>query len=70
MWFSIAAASFLDTRNPSFAGLREVATMARDMLAERMTQDQIAEAQKLAKEWSPKNVASRLTENWFDEVLR
>jgi hypothetical protein len=44
--------------------------MARDMLAERMTQDQIAEAQKLAKEWSSKNVASRLAENWFDEVLR
>ena len=70
MWFSVAAASFSDTRNPSFAGLREVATMAREMLGERMTQDQIAEAQKLAKEWSSKTVASRLTENWFDEVLR
>ena len=69
-WFSVAAALFSDTRNPSFAGPREVATMAREMLAERMTQDQIAEAQKLAKEWSPKHVASRLTENWFDEVLR
>jgi TPR repeat protein len=70
MWFSLAAALFSDTKNPSFTGLREVATMAREMLAERMTQDQIAEAQKLAKEWRSKNVASRLTENWFDEVLR
>jgi TPR repeat protein len=70
MWFSLAAASFSDTRNPSVAGPREVAVMTREMLAERMTQDQIAEAQKLAKEWTPKNVASRLTENWFDEVLR
>ena len=70
MWFSVAAASFLDTRNPSVAGPREVATMAREMLAERMTQDQIAEAQKLAKEWSSKTVASRLTDNWFEEVLR
>lgn len=70
MWFSLAAASFSDTRNPSVAGPREVAVMTREMLAARMTQDQIAEAQKLAKEWTPKNVASRLTENWFDEVLR
>jgi uncharacterized protein len=70
MWFSLAAASFSDTRNPSVVGPREVAVMTREMLAERMTQDQIAEAQKLAKEWTPKNVASRLTENWFDEVLR
>jgi hypothetical protein len=52
MWFSLAADSFSDTRNPSFAGPREVATMAREMLAKHMTQGQITEAQKLAKEWS------------------
>ncbi len=70
MWFTVATVSFSDTGNPNFAGPREVATMAREMLAERMTQDQIAEAQKLAKEWSSKSVASRLTDNWFEEVLR
>ena len=70
MWFSLAAVSFSDTRSLNVAGPREVAIMARDMLVERMTQDQLVEAQKLAKEWKSKNVASRLTENWFDEVLR
>jgi len=70
MWFTVATVSFSDTGNPNFAGPREVATMAREMLAERMTQDQIAEAQKLAKEWSSKTVASPLTDNWFEEVLR
>jgi TPR repeat protein len=70
MWFSLAAASFSDTRSLNVAGPREVAIMAREMLAERMTQDQLVEAQKLAKEWRSTNVASRLTENWFDEVLR
>lgn len=66
MWYSVAAASFSDTENPNVAGPREVATIARGMLAERM----IAQAQQQAKEWSPKKVARRLTENWFDEVLQ
>ena len=70
MWFSLAAASFSDIRNQSVAGPREVATMARETFAERMTQDQIVEVQKLAKEWRSINVGNRLTENCFDEILR
>lgn len=54
MWFNLAAASFSDTRNPNFAVSREVATMARGLVAGRMTPDQIAEVQKMAREWRPK----------------
>jgi uncharacterized protein len=70
MWFNIAANSFSDTHHPSFSGPREVATMARGLVTERMTPDQIAEAQKITREWKPKKVTSRLTENWFDEMLQ
>ncbi len=43
MWYSLAA-----------AGGEKVASKWRDILAEKMTPDQIAEAQKLAREWKPK----------------
>jgi hypothetical protein len=43
MWFSLAAANGMDA-----------AGKARDQLAAQMTPDQIAEAQRLAREWKPK----------------
>ena len=43
MWYSLAA-----------AGGEKVAGTWRDILAGKMTPDQIAEAQKLAREWKPK----------------
>jgi TPR repeat protein len=42
MWFNLAA-----------AGGHKNAVKARDMTAARMTAAQIAEAQKLAREWKP-----------------
>lgn len=50
MWFNLAAARFptSDTRN------RSAAAASRDAVANNMTSDQIAEAQKLAREWKPK----------------
>jgi TPR repeat protein len=46
MWYNLAAA--IEGRYGGFA------TMHRDTLADRMTPAQIAEAQKLAREWKPK----------------
>ena len=42
-WFSLAAAEG-----------DEVATKSRDLIAKKMTPEQITEAQKLAREWKPK----------------
>jgi hypothetical protein len=44
MWFNLAAAQ----------GIKDAAK-ARDSLAERMTPTQIAEAQRLAREWMEKH---------------
>ncbi len=50
MWFNLAAARFpaSDTRS------RSIAANSRDAVASIMTADQIAQAQKLAREWKPK----------------
>jgi hypothetical protein len=50
MWFNLAAAHFpaSDSRN------RSTAANNRDAVASNMTSDQIAEAQRLAREWKPK----------------
>jgi hypothetical protein len=50
MWFNLAAARFpaSDTRS------RSIAANSRDAVASNMTPQQIAEAQKLAREWKPK----------------
>ena len=42
LWFNLAAAQG-----------EETARKNRDLLAEQMTKDQIAEAQRLAREWNP-----------------
>jgi uncharacterized protein len=48
MWFNLAAATL-----PAVEG-RNTAMQNRDMLAGRMTREQLMQAQKLAREWKPK----------------
>ena len=50
IWFNLAAARFptTDARN------RDLAVHNRDVIASRMTPAQLAEAQRLAREWRPK----------------
>ena len=50
MWFNLAAARFpqADVRG------RSAATRNRDVVAAKMTPEEIAEAQKLASDWKPK----------------
>ena len=48
MWFNLAAARFPDARG------RDLAVTNRDVVANKMTPDQVTEAQKLAREWRPK----------------
>jgi len=49
VWFNLAAAHF-----PASDGRRNVAVTSRDAVANKMTPDQIAEAQKRSREWKPK----------------
>ncbi len=48
MWYNLAA-----SKHP-LGEVRNKAVKTRDILAEKMTPAQIAEAQKLAREWKPK----------------
>jgi hypothetical protein len=48
MWFNLAAARFPDSRS------RETATSNRDVVANKLTPDQITEAQNRARTWRPK----------------
>jgi TPR repeat protein len=48
MWFNLAAARFPDIRG------RDSAAGNRDVVANKMTPDQIVQAQNLAREWRPK----------------
>jgi TPR repeat protein len=50
MWFNLAAARF----PPSNTGDRSASVNYRDLVAKKMTPDQIAEAQKRAREWKPR----------------
>jgi len=47
-WYNLAIMGTLTT------GEREVREKERDRIASKMTPEQIAEAQKLAREWKPK----------------
>lgn len=49
-WFNIAASRL----NNSEKELHEITVKAREFVAAKMTREQIAEAQKLAREWKPK----------------
>ena len=48
MWYNLAAARL----PPGEDG--DMAVRNRDLIAKRMTPEQIAEAQRLAREWKPK----------------
>ncbi len=48
MWFKLASSTFPPGEN------RNIAVKSRDIIAKMMTPAQIAEAQKLAREWKPK----------------
>ncbi len=48
-WLNLAASRFL----PSEAEKRDRAIKNRDIVAKKMTLSQIAEAQRLAREWKP-----------------
>jgi hypothetical protein len=50
MWFNLAAAHFpaSDTRN------HDLAVRNRNLVASKMTREQVAEAQNLAREWKPR----------------
>jgi uncharacterized protein len=50
MWLNLAASRYL----ASEVTKREVAVEAQDLVASKMTPEQVAEAQKLAREWKPK----------------
>jgi TPR repeat protein len=50
MWFNLAASRFPASEREN----RERAVKNRDIVASKMTPDQIAEAQRLAREWKPK----------------
>ena len=50
MWFNLAAARF----PASAARNRREAVKNRDFVAAKMSPEQLAEAQKLAREWQPK----------------
>ncbi len=50
MWLSLAESRY----SASEITKREVAAETRDLIASKMTLQQIAEAQKLAREWKPK----------------
>ena len=48
MWFNLAASRYLDQKE------RDRAARNRDLVASKMTAAQIAEAEKLAREWEPR----------------
>jgi hypothetical protein len=50
MWFNLAASRY----PPSEQAKREAVIKDRDIAASKLTHAQIAEAQKLAREWKPK----------------
>jgi len=50
MWFNLAASRF----HASEGRERELAVKSRNLVASRMTPAQIAEAERLAREWKPK----------------
>ena len=52
MWFNLAASQLSGEA-------RETAMKNRDLIAEKMTSEQIAEAQRLAREWKPKSSGSQ-----------
>ena len=55
VWYNLAASDLTsDNRETAAKNQRERAAQNRDAIAEKMTSEQIAEAQRLAREWKPK----------------
>jgi hypothetical protein len=54
MWLNLAAYRAEYSVREEVAEIRDNATRARDLTAAQMSPDQIAEAQKMAREWKPK----------------
>ena len=54
MWLNLAV-SLVQPTSDGLARVREIAKRARDQVARRMTSAQIAEAQRLAREWCAKH---------------
>ena len=54
MWFNLAAARYSATVAGATSETRNTAVNNRDQVAAKMTPAQIAEAQKLAREWKPR----------------
>jgi hypothetical protein len=50
-WYNLAVSRY----TPPEAEWREIAVKNRDQVAARMTPAQVAEAQRLAREWTPKS---------------
>jgi TPR repeat protein len=50
MWFNIAASRF-----PSDSANRNLAISNREAIAQKLTPEELAEAQRLAREWTPKS---------------
>jgi len=48
MWYNLASSTFPPGED------RDKAVKSRDLRAKRMSREQIAEAEKLAREWRPK----------------
>jgi uncharacterized protein len=49
MWFNLAASQLSDSDKEH----RDLAVRNRELLQRKMTPEQVAEAQKLAREWKP-----------------
>jgi TPR repeat protein len=54
MWFNLAASRAVKVKQVAQAATRDLAVKARDLVAAKMTPSQIAEAQRMAREWVPK----------------
>jgi TPR repeat protein len=57
MWYSLAASA----QGEKFSSISRSASESRDDLAAKMTLAQIAEAQRLAREWQPKDTSDAAT---------
>jgi TPR repeat protein len=58
MWFDLAAS------RPADSSIHDLARQYRDELSTKMTPAQIAEAQKMAREWAPKQGSGRSDRIW------
>jgi hypothetical protein len=53
-WLNLIAAHFVPPSDMAGTLQREIAVSARDQIAAKMTPAQVAEAQRLARDWKPK----------------